>query len=670
MKKSNKCLLLALAGMSLAACGSNNPTPTSSQPVVSSDGPIVSSGSEGSGAASASTASSTVPTSITGIVEDIRIKTLPKTLYVLGEPFSIEGGVIELLYEGGDTAELPFTDSRVTVTEPNMETVGTKTVTVDYDGFIATYQITIKTQTYAVTFDLNYENAPTLDPVEVEAGGYLSKPSDPSRTDYKFLAWCTDKAGENEFDFVETVINANLTLYASWVVELSVQFDLGDGSTPKKVLVSVDSAISVQEAPSVLREGYQFLGWYHGEERYDFATTISSSLVLTAKWEAIPVGTAARKVTVDWNAGELYAPIQYYVADGAATFVPDEPIIEGKEFLGWYKAVTGADTFDFTVPITADTTIYAHYRVDFYTINFKYVANGVESIFRTKTVEPGQKVTTVIQQPRVEGYLFDGKWYSDKACTTLFDFNTEIYGDYDLYMKALKQNVFEAEYTYIDPAKPGVGSSDSFDGLKLIFEDNGTADASNGYWVSGLYNNGSFIEFIIESSKQVNDALLEARFSCEWASIYIAPETTNYQGEQNYYGFEIATYKANVDAQGNVTKDIVGYAEYDESTKQTVDYEPIALEGAIHFSDSMYDKRPFDTYLLTDKFVLYKGANVIRMTVRNSVSPYDGTMAAHAPMIDNMTIYTDSELSWSPHEENVSDWTQINYAPSKHGGTE
>lgn len=661
MRKTHKLLIVALTALALVACsgtsGSSQPSSHGSQPASGGSNPATSS--------DGGTSSGQTPDK--RIVEDIRIKTLPKTIYILGEEFSIEGGVLELMYEGGGTSELPFTDPMVTVTPPNMTTLGTKSVTVDYDGFIATYQITVKNATVFVTFDLNYENAPTLDPVEIEKGDYVGRPVDPVRTDYRFLSWCTDREGENEFDFTETVINADTTLYASWVMEISVQFDLNDGSAPKKVLVSLNETISVHEAPSVLREGYQFLGWYNGANRYDFKTVITSSLVLTAKWEAIPQGVAARRFTIDYNAGESILPIAYYVADGATTFVPDDPVIEGKEFLGWFKAASGSEVFDFTTPISVDTTIYAHYRVDFYTVNFKYVANGAETVFRSKEVNPGEKVTTVTQKPRVDGYQFDGKWYSDKACTTLFDFDTVIDQDYDLYTKALKRNIFEAEYTYIDPEKVGVGSSNGFTGLACIFEDNGTADASNGYWVGGLYNNGAFVEFVIHSEKEVHDAILQANFSSEYVNMYIAPETTNYPApQQNYKGFEIATWQAELDESGSPKKDAKGYVQYDESTKTTVNYDPIALEDAIPAEISFYDKRPFETFTLTAKFVLYEGLNVVRMTVRNTDNSGDGTMAAMAPMIDCMMIWTDSELSWSPREDNIADWHNLSVDPSMH----
>ena len=250
---------------------------------------------------------------------------------------------------------------------------------------------------------------------------------------------------------------------------MAVSFDLDDGSVATKVAAAVNQPISVFDAPSVLREGYQFDGWYNGNVRYDFNANVTTSVSLKAKWTAIPEGVAARKVTVDYNNGEN-TKIEYYVADGATTFTPSDPNFEGKEFLGWYQAKIGADKFVFTDAINGDVSIVAHYKVDFYTVNFKYVADGNEVIFKTKKVNPGEKVSTVIQKPRVENYRFDGKWYSDKVCTNEFDFDQTIEADYDLYMKALKKNVFEAEYTYIDENKQGVGSSDSFTGLKLIYE--------------------------------------------------------------------------------------------------------------------------------------------------------------------------------------------------------
>ena len=104
-------------------------------------------------------------------------------------------------------------------------------------------------------------------------------------------------------------------------------------------------------------------------------------------------------------------------------------------------------------------------------------------------------------------------------------------------LNRLKENKFEAEYTYIDENKAGVGSSDNFSGLKLIFADNGTASSSNGYWVSGLYYNTAFIEFVITSDKAVTDAHLQLRLSAEWADMYLAPNNQSFGGK-DYYGLK------------------------------------------------------------------------------------------------------------------------------------
>lgn len=598
------------------------------------------------------------------IVEDITIKVEPKTEYILGESFVIEGGIIELQYEGGSTGEVAFTDPSVTVSEPDMSTVGTKTVTVEYDGFEVTYQITVKAQTFKVYLDLNYNGAPEPTTIEVEVGDYANEPSTPKRKDYKFVGWFTNEECTEPFDFSATEINENITIYAKWVKAITISFDLGYDSIVEEE-VEENSTFAEYSAPSVLREGYQFLGWYNGDTLFDFNTSITTSVSLIAKWKEIPDGTEAHKITIDYNNGNN-RKIEYYVADGSTTFKPsDIASSEDKEFLGWFASKTGSTPFDFNSPITEDTTVYAHYKVSHYIVNFKYIVDGEEKIFKTSKVTPGEKAQATKLTPKVENYRFDGEWYIDKECTTLYDFDQIVVSDLDLYTKSLKKNVFEAEYVNIDPNKAGVGSSDSFSGLKLIFEDNGTANASNGYWVSGLYNKGSFIDFVIYSTKDFDDGVLEMSLSAEWADMYLAPQTMTQNGT-DYFGFEIATFKGQTDENGAMKYDASGYGLYDETTKKTVDYSPIELLDAITFSESAYDKRPFTTHVMTTEFTMYKGYNVIRMTVTNDQSPFDGTMNAYAPMIDSMSIYTDSTLSWTPKEDNVSDWEKINFAPNKH----
>lgn len=63
-----------------------------------------------------------------------------------------------------------------------------------------------------VTFDDGCGNKST---VELDEGGKLAKPVDPTREGYDFAGWCTDKDGEHAFDF-DSAVNADITLYAKW----------------------------------------------------------------------------------------------------------------------------------------------------------------------------------------------------------------------------------------------------------------------------------------------------------------------------------------------------------------------------------------------------------------------------------------------------------------------
>ena len=167
------------------------------------------------------------------------------------------------------------------------------------------------------------------------------------------------------------------------------------------------------------------------------------------------------------------------------------------------------------------------------------------------------------------------------------------------------------------------------------------------------------MEFVIHSDAAINDAMLQLRLSSEWADMYIAPEDTNFNGK-DYYSFAISSAPAQVDEAGNVLKDEKGYAISVADQARTFDYTPIAITGAITFSQSMVDKRPFSDYLMTTEFALQEGWNVVRLTVNNSHAPYDGTMEATAPMIDCMSIFTDATLTWIPMEENVADPSRVN----------
>jgi uncharacterized repeat protein (TIGR02543 family) len=70
---------------------------------------------------------------------------------------------------------------------------------------------------YTVTFDLNYTDATNPPkPQEIDAGGKVTPPAAPTRTDgYFFEGWFTQASGGTEYDF-DSPVTADIALYARW----------------------------------------------------------------------------------------------------------------------------------------------------------------------------------------------------------------------------------------------------------------------------------------------------------------------------------------------------------------------------------------------------------------------------------------------------------------------
>lgn len=105
-------------------------------------------------------------------------------------------------------------------------------------------------------------------------------------------------------------------------------------------------------------EGYTFDGWYTDATRtkeFDFSTPITSNTTVYAKWTAndyyVSFVTEHGKTPTSQN-------VKY---NGTATN-PGELTEDGYTFIGWYTDDTYDTEFDFTQPITGNTTVYAKWE--------------------------------------------------------------------------------------------------------------------------------------------------------------------------------------------------------------------------------------------------------------------------------------------------------------------
>lgn len=106
------------------------------------------------------------------------------------------------------------------------------------------------------------------------------------------------------------------------------------------------------------------------------------------------------------------------------------PTVEGYTFDGWYTNDTHTTEFDFTKPITGDTTIYAKWTANDYYVSF-FTEHGDPPTsqnvkYNGTATDPGKLSE--------DGYTFDG-WYTDETYTKEFDFTKPITSNTTVYAK-------------------------------------------------------------------------------------------------------------------------------------------------------------------------------------------------------------------------------------------
>lgn len=248
------------------------------------------------------------------------------------------------------------------------------------------------------------------------------------------------------------------------------------------------------------------------------------------------------------------------------------------------------------------------------TVTYYYNYEGAGE-YKKENYTLNDRLTEPIEPTR-DGYMFVG-WYTSSDCTTEYDFKTFVKENtISLYAKWIKSYVFEAEYTDFT-GKAGFGYSGNLSGLDMISKDNGTAKASNGYFVTGLYYNGAFIEYTINATENLADVYLMARFSSEFYDVVLTND--------NFL------FKVNDSAIN--------------------DNYTINLSGALPVSAGQ-DKREFTNHLISKTISLVKGENKIKLEVANE-NGHGGTMYADAPIIDCIYLGTEGTLSWEPKESNL-----------------
>ena len=217
--------------------------------------------------------------------------------------------------------------------------------------------------------------------------------TNPSKEGYTFKYFSKDK--KVAFDY-NAEITEDTTLYAVYEINKYTVTYINEESEYHKEELTYGSKHEKIEDP--FKTGYTFTGWYNeNEEKVEYPITVTKNITLHSKYEI-------NKYTITFNDEDRITTKE--VNYNAKV----EPVINqgktGYTFKYW-SIEKGGEEYNFNTPVTEDTTLYAVYEINKYTIT--YINEGSE--YHKEELTYGSKHEK-IEDPFKTGYTFTG-WYNE-----------------------------------------------------------------------------------------------------------------------------------------------------------------------------------------------------------------------------------------------------------------
>ena len=352
--------------------------------------------------------------------------------------------------------------------------------------------------THTVTFNSN--GGSEIAPKEVVSGLKIKAPDTPTKDKYLFRGWYEDDTFSIPFDFNNTPITSDMTLYAKWeaansINEIRLAGDIQYGNVLVGTLpsfnprtttdsITIDKTNSYWsykmqnglwsgfglETPTAVNDGKTEYGYTFNVKPSD-GYQLASDLKVIYNDEDV---TSTVKVTkyswgayVDVNLGKANGtPVVYTVTfnsnDGTSVASQNvnagekleeptpAPTKEGFTFDGWYEDLTSSKKFDFNTPITDSMTLYAKWIENKYTVTFD--ANGGSG-----EMTPATDLTGEYTLPENEFTAPDGKKFKGWSLTKDGEIVTKVTMDKDVKVYAIWEAIPVTTYTVTFDANGGGG---------------------------------------------------------------------------------------------------------------------------------------------------------------------------------------------------------------------
>lgn len=301
-----------------------------------------------------------------------------------------------------------------------------------------------------VTFDS--DGGSSINDVSVSINKTVAKPIDPTKEGYNFVMWMLDG---KEYDF-SSKVTKNITLKAAWE-KIS---DEDDNNTTYEITLEYDGKTDtikvsngkISSLPVPTKEGYDFVGWFNGNNEVKAGDAVTGNMTLKAKFEKKNDSTTANDVTTkysisfDSDGGSKISG--QTVRENGKVKIPKTPTKTGYTFVGW---TLDGESYDFSGKVTKDMTLVASWKKNVETVEYtvKFDSDGGSSIKSQKVAKNAKASEPTV--PTKNGYKFLGWYLNDK----LYSFNSTV--TKNITLKAKWEKLPELTYSIEDEPGSVVG---------------------------------------------------------------------------------------------------------------------------------------------------------------------------------------------------------------------
>lgn len=270
------------------------------------------------------------------------------------------------------------------------------------------------TTTYTVTFNANGGSGAPGKQSKTPGTALTLSSTKPTRTGYTFVGWATSSSATTAQYSAGSVYtnDSSVTLYAVWRKQsFTIAYNANGGANaPGAQTQTYGTAITVTSSKP--EKAYDVTFNANGGEVDTDYYSLDCSF---ASWNTKSNGSGT---TV--NSGASYTPnanvTLYAIYTNPKLGNYPIPSREGYTFDGWYTAKTGGTRVDATTVISGDTTLYAQWSLETYSVI--YFDDGAENIPDEQTKTHGTSLILSTQVPSKNGYVFKG-WTTSEGSNTV-----------------------------------------------------------------------------------------------------------------------------------------------------------------------------------------------------------------------------------------------------------